>query len=932
MNRLPGLLRRAIRAAFVLTLLTAGVGPAGAIPHGAAQGLETTAPTGRIVLAFTEASGLHVLGSALQPATHQAASAERALRAAAPGFSIGRRFSRTPAELRQERESALRQSGEDLPDLNRWAQLDPSRVLPRAELLRIVEALRAQPWIEAVFLEPVAVPAALGFDAFDRSGTDREIPTALDPGLPTPDFSGSQGYLDPAPTGVDAEGVWGTAGGRGQTVKVLDIEGAWLWTHEDLPSPFFTAGGEIADLGWRNHGTAVMGEIRGVVNGYGVTGIANEVQVGGVSIAQLSVADAINTAAANLAAGDIFLIELHAPGPNANGQGQFGYVCMEYWQDNFEAIRVASANGRICCEAAGNGQQNLDDPIYQGLFDRDVRDSGAILCGASNGADLNPAYFTNYGERVDLHGWGFNVVTTGYGDLQGGNETQWYTSGFSGTSSASPIVVGSVASLQGMCKAAFGMPLTPKLARDILVATGTAQQGLHHIGPRPNLTAARTRLMTGVGAVAGTVTDAVTGLPVEDVTIEVAENGAFARTSADGSYYLSFLSGTYTLSYSSFFHQTRNEVVTIQSGQVVDRDVALERRPLTVLSGTVIANDGSAAVAGMAVTPLGVPVDGTVTDESGHWSIPDVPSGVLYELRFDGVPGYGADYGRMLAWGAPGLNIQVPLARETFEGGPGGYSADPIWSWGTPGADGPEGGFSGTRCWGVGMNGWYGDNQRGNLTSPSYDFAGEDDLRLSFHYWCETEPGFDGANVQVWNSQAARWDTLTPLTGYNSISLGGIDYENGWSGNSGGWVGTVFDLRAYISNQVRFRIQFGSDGGVTGPGFWVDEVAFDTGNTLVSVEMGSAPATASLSVQPNPASSAPVGISVTLAVASPVTLTIHDLTGRAIAHLAGRVMPAGPHVLVWDGRDAAGEVAPGGVYFVRASGGVDLTRRFVLLR
>ena len=80
----------------------------------------------------------------------------------------------------------------------------------------------------------------------------------------TPDFSGQQGYLGVAPTGVGALGVAGVAGGTGTGVKVMDVEGAWLWTHEDLTTPFATAGTPIADLGWRNHGTGVMGEIRGM--------------------------------------------------------------------------------------------------------------------------------------------------------------------------------------------------------------------------------------------------------------------------------------------------------------------------------------------------------------------------------------------------------------------------------------------------------------------------------------------------------------------------------------------------------------------------------------------------------------------------------------------------------------------------------------------
>ncbi|HSH00798.1 MAG TPA: PKD domain-containing protein, partial [candidate division Zixibacteria bacterium] len=68
----------------------------------------------------------------------------------------------------------------------------------------------------------------------------------------------------------------------------------------------------------------------------------------------------------------------------------------------------------------------------------------------------------------------------------------WYTSTFSGTSSASPIVTGAVAALQGAHKANFGFPLDADAIRTLLNATGTPQTGAtsEHIGPRPNLQAA----------------------------------------------------------------------------------------------------------------------------------------------------------------------------------------------------------------------------------------------------------------------------------------------------------------------------------------------------------------------------------------------------------------------------------------------------------
>jgi subtilase family serine protease len=86
------------------------------------------------------------------------------------------------------------------------------------------------------------------------------------------------------------------------------------------------------------------------------------------------------------------------------------------------------------------------------------------------------------------------VTTTGYGDAQGhASEDRWYTVRFSGTSSASPIVTGCVACIQGHAITSQGQPLSPQKVRSILMSTGTAQESgpgvplSQRIGPQPNL-------------------------------------------------------------------------------------------------------------------------------------------------------------------------------------------------------------------------------------------------------------------------------------------------------------------------------------------------------------------------------------------------------------------------------------------------------------
>src|SRR5918999_1040670 len=324
-------------------------------------------------------------------------------------------------------------------------------------------------------------------------------------------FEPAQGYLHGPPTGIGAAEVWGLGGAKGQGVTICDIEGNWTRPNQDLPAGIQLIGGTIIpDLGWRNHGTAVPGgegprpQGRGAVGiSHASTAVVHSAVINGV----WNTAGAINSAASQLGPGDALLIELQGTGPNGK------YVAMQYWSDVFTAIRAATDKGVTVVEAAGNGNENFELSMFTntGL----QKDSGAIVVGAgvpptnhvdfdgfgpalpshaSLGVPRSRIWFSNYGSIVNVQAWGFHVATLGYGDAQGGqSQRTWYTLRFSGTSSASPIVTGAVACLQGRAKAKNGAPLTPAKVRQILMDTGTPQeQGpgvplTQHIGPMPNL-------------------------------------------------------------------------------------------------------------------------------------------------------------------------------------------------------------------------------------------------------------------------------------------------------------------------------------------------------------------------------------------------------------------------------------------------------------
>jgi hypothetical protein len=323
-------------------------------------------------------------------------------------------------------------------------------------------------------------------------------------------FEPAQGYLYAPPNGIGAAEVWSLAGAKGRGITICDIEATGTDSTKICLRIQLIGGTVINDVGWRNHGTAVLGEMISIPNNKGTVGISHQAKavvhsavVGGV----FNTAAAINNAASALKAGDVILIELQATGPNGK------YVAMQFWGDIFSAIVAATAKGITVVEAAGNGNENFDLAIFNGTGLQ--KDSGAIVVGAgvppANHVDFDgfgaslPSYaslgvprsrifFSNYGKIVNVQGWGWHVTTLGYGDAQGGaSENTWYTLRFSGTSSASPIVTGAVSCLQGRAKVKNGSPLTPQNVRKILMATGTPQEPgpgvplTQNIGPLPNL-------------------------------------------------------------------------------------------------------------------------------------------------------------------------------------------------------------------------------------------------------------------------------------------------------------------------------------------------------------------------------------------------------------------------------------------------------------
>jgi subtilisin family serine protease len=424
-----------------------------------------------IILKFTEYTGIRLHQGTLLGADVSLDSFYAAMRKE-ENYGIRRLFSRPEEILDTERAAGQRATGRELADLNLYYLLIlPSNSDP-VRTARLCDRLNGLEIVEIAYPVP--------------SGGDPENCIDLPPA--TPLWVSSQDYREAAPVGIDIEAAWNyhpDAHGIGD-FWIVDIEQGWNLDHEDLDIDLEDVLNSPYDYEKRDHGTAVIGEIGAcdTDTDFGMTGLIPGAQMKMVDWnLESTFAEAFDIAASHLAPGEIYLIEIQTFAGSR-------IVPMEYYQAEFDAIAAHTARGIVVVEAGANGSEDLDDPFYEGKFDRNIRDSGAILVGAGTPADHSPEWFTNYGSRIDCQGYGSGVYSTGYGYLwSSGGIDQYYTDEFSGTSSASPIVVGAAAATQLLSRGVNGRTLTPFEIRDLISAYGTPQGPPYekHIGVLPDM-------------------------------------------------------------------------------------------------------------------------------------------------------------------------------------------------------------------------------------------------------------------------------------------------------------------------------------------------------------------------------------------------------------------------------------------------------------
>jgi cysteine-rich repeat protein len=183
---------------------------------------------------------------------------------------------------------------------------------------------------------------------------------------------------------------------------------------------------------------------------------------------------------------------------------------------------------------------------------------------------------------------------------------------------------------------------------------------------------------------------------------------------------------------------------------------------------------------------------------------------------------------------------QLHYLYETFEGATlSDWTLTGDWEWGVPTgfSSEPSSAYEGQQVLGTRMGQDYRDNQQymSNLAqSPLINLVNATTPVLVFWGWITAEQCCDGANVWVRPQGSSLWTHLgNPSVPYtNSISG-----YSAWTGPGlASWTEVEFDLSAYVGQSIQIAFSMHTDGSVTEPGAYVDQVLVtEAGEVPVSI-------------------------------------------------------------------------------------------------
>ncbi len=332
--------------------------------------------------------------------------------------------------------------------------------------------------------------------------------------------------------GINSEAASNLPGGNGERARVvIASDNYWDRSHENLPSlPFSPISGPqrlscstYYTVG--NYANAAAGIITGKDNGAGIVGIVPQAQLTAVPATFASIYNEIYNV--GLQPGDVVVLDptfssttsgygdfVPYPGdtcPKARPSDQSTRTCQlpsvgyESTQRRVEILTeemgvhvVVNTSGGIAFGQDPATPLNLDHADFNGLFDRDRNDDGAIYVSSIEPRTGN-SLAANYGARVDLSTWGTHITYPSYQAGAGHNTYSRYDREDALNYRFSAyIVAGAVAQIQSIAFAKGLGPVPPKVMRRLLVETGHAfpdQAPGKNIGRQPDVKAAVDKML-----------------------------------------------------------------------------------------------------------------------------------------------------------------------------------------------------------------------------------------------------------------------------------------------------------------------------------------------------------------------------------------------------------------------------------------------------
>ena len=187
----------------------------------------------------------------------------------------------------------------------------------------------------------------------------------------------------------------------------------------------------------------------------------------------------------------------------------------------------------------------------------------------------------------------------------------------------------------------------------------TSVAGMHGIwnvdnAPNPDQTCSvnsyRPNIMLGILTSTGNITGTVTGAgnqPLAGVDVTLTGREYHTTTNAAGQYQLlNVIEGNYTLTFAKHGYQTVAQNIVLADDDELVINVTMQLLPQVTVSGTVLASDTGAGLAGAAVTLTGYADYSVNTNATGVFTIPNVFANNVYDYNIS-ASGYMSQNGQI---------------------------------------------------------------------------------------------------------------------------------------------------------------------------------------------------------------------------------------------------------------------------------------------